>query len=855
MARLPSQDSLGALPDTRPVRAIAHADGSAISKGVEALGNTVAHIGDRLYEQKQKEDAFDAERRFQEFKWSEQQGLDAQKEAVKPGEAEGFADRWAADYQQRAREFKQTIPDHLKPQYDNKLFGAERELFSDGARFARGEQKRFSVNALDEQKNRLALTSNLDQARNDYDSLLKANPYLSPIEKDEIRRKHLDDLEHQNVEWRIGKGEDLGQILRDLQQPEGSKPTTPTFAPNLDIKPIEGIAPPTKGPRQSPIEGVVIHHTAGSTLNGALEHGAKTGTGATYYVDRDGSVLQWAPDDQRTIHIQEPKAKARNGKYETLGNDNSIGIEVVAKNDKDVTPEQRAALDALLGKIVDTHRIDPNNIIGHGEIQGAHPFANREADEGTAAAKGFRESRSGARLPPDADAPPERIAQAETGTVTDAASPRGSGKYIHLDPKRRAALIYKARIAQSDTMQTDLKDSIKETARTGVEPVDANGKTAYDRTEGILQPNQRQKARRLIDQAKLGFEANAPLADLTDDEAAKHLEKFAPAPGNKGYAASAEVYDKAQKNWQQIKQLRAYDPIRAISGGTLKAAGSGSGLAIEDGQVVVRQGDEHDLRVQPAREVTKALDYIKRNQGKITPEQAQTTLIDAYRDAQVRLGIAPDVKSAKIISRADADRLMMLPKEAYKDQQSADYINGVKAAADRFAQAYPPQYAKQAFQEALGYHLAQKDDVKAKDSVIAKAISNVIYSPERQSASEFQREMNRARSLSELDRTSQLFNGQESGQRAADFIQRTNAGLGEFPATAFQSPDRPAIATPRDDLVGIADYASSKAKAAARTPSEKDIDWALANPARRARFDKEFGDGAYARELAKRGQK
>ncbi len=845
MAKLPSQDSLGALPDTRPVRALAHADGSAIGKGAEALGNTVAHIGDQLYARQLQEQEFDAERRFQEFKWSEQQGLDAQTQAVKPGEADGFADRWAPDYQKRAKEFLSTVPEPLKQKYDTKLFGAEREFYGAGAKFAREEQKRFSVNALDEQKNRLALTSDLDRARNDYDSLLKANPYLSPIEKDELRRKHLDDLEHQNVEWRIGKGEDLGQILKDLQQPEGTRPTAPVSTPNLDIKPIEGIAPPTKGPRQSPIEGVVIHHTAGSTLNGALEHGAKTGTGATYYVDRDGSVLQWAPDDQRTIHIQEPKAKARNGKYETLGNDNSIGIEVVAKNDKDVTPEQRAALDALLGKIVDTHRIDPNNIIGHGEIQGAHPFANREADEGTAAAKGFRESRSGARLP--------GTAEAETGTVTDAESPRGTGKYINLDPKRRAALIYKARIAQSDQMQTDLKDSIKETARTGVEPVDANGKTAFDRTEGILQPNQRQKARRLIDQAKLGFEANAPLADMTDDEAAKHMEKFAPAPGNKGYAASAEVYDKAQKNWQQIKQLRSYDPIRAITGGTLKAAGSGAALAIEDGQVVVRQGDEHDLRVQPAREVTKALDYIKRNQGKLTPEQAQTTLIEAYRDAQVRLGIAPDAKSAKIISRADADRLMMLPKEAYKDQQSADYINGVKSAADRFAQAFPPQYAKQAFQEALGYHLAQKEDVKAKDSVIAKAIGNVLYSPERQSASEFQREMNRARSLSELDRTSELFNGQESGTRAADFIGRTSTELGRFPA--LQSPDRPAIATPRDELVGIADYASSKAKAAVRTPSEADIDWALANPSRRARFDKEFGDGAYARELAKRGQK
>lgn len=194
-------------------------------------------------------------------------------------------------------------------------------------------------------------------------------------------------------------GSDPG--LRALGRPDAAPPVD-----KLEIKPIDDIAAPVNGPRQGAVEGVIIHHTAGSTLKGAVEHGNKTGTGATYYVDRDGSVYQWAPDDQKTTHIQEPKAKARNGKYENLGNDNTIGIEVVARNDKDVTPEQRATLNSLLGQITAKHKIDPQNVIGHGEIQGAHPFANREADEGTAAAQAFRSGGGGAQLPGSAEATP-----------------------------------------------------------------------------------------------------------------------------------------------------------------------------------------------------------------------------------------------------------------------------------------------------------------------------------------------------------------------------------------------------------------------------------------------------------------
>src|SRR5690606_40948854 len=132
---------------------------------------------------------------------------------VEQRHADGFADTWADEYNERAREFFGTVPDHLKPKYDNKLFGVERDLYRSAATFSRNEQKRFALNSIKDDVSRLALSPDLDSARSDLDSLLQLTPYLTPIEKDEVRRKALDVLEEQNSEWRIKSGADLDESI------------------------------------------------------------------------------------------------------------------------------------------------------------------------------------------------------------------------------------------------------------------------------------------------------------------------------------------------------------------------------------------------------------------------------------------------------------------------------------------------------------------------------------------------------------------------------------------------------------------------------------------------------------------
>jgi GH24 family phage-related lysozyme (muramidase) len=387
--------------------------------------------------------------------------------------------------------------------------------------------------------------------------------------------------------------------------------------------------------------------------------------------------------------------------------------------------------------------------------------------------------------------------------------------YSRMSPVARAHLITNARIALSDTTQRDLKDAAAEAARTGVIPADETGQTALDRARTILTPNQLSKANGTLDEAVMGFKATAPLASMTEDEAYAHLGSLAPserrAKGER-YASAAKVYDKAAKDWQTIKELRTSDPVKAISGGNLKR-GSGPQMSVaEDGSITVRQDD--DLRLQPAPEIAKATDFIRRAQesqrtpsgvnGKLfttlktDPIAAREMLLEARLEAQTRLGIA----NPKLISREEADAVLQMPKGVYKDIESKAYLDGVKAAADRFYTTYGPKYGRKAFEDAIGFHLSKEADVKDAGRAMAKVIA-------------------------------------------------TYATGGKFPRSGVGAPERPAIATSTETLTGITKYAS---KTASQTPSEDDVAWALAKPSRQENFDRQFGRGAYARELAKRQQ-
>ena len=193
--------------------------------------------------------------------------------------------------------------------------------------------------------------------------------------------------------------------------------------------------------RKSDIIGVVIHHTAGTSLTGAMTAGQKEGkqkgTGTQYYIDRDGSIYQYLPDDRVISHIRAPDKKERTDKKKAtnkLSNSNTIGIEVVANKSEEFTEAQREAILSLTAYLRQKHpTIKADFIVGHGELQGGKG-GNKMPTEGVEVAKLARKDAQGL-LPPGSI--PSVASEESTSTA-----PRPFPSHLaHLSPSDRIAVM------------------------------------------------------------------------------------------------------------------------------------------------------------------------------------------------------------------------------------------------------------------------------------------------------------------------------------------------------------------------------------------------------------------------------
>jgi N-acetylmuramoyl-L-alanine amidase len=122
---------------------------------------------------------------------------------------------------------------------------------------------------------------------------------------------------------------------------------------------------PNHGPRGShAISGIIIHHTGGPTIGGAISTflGGEV-TSAHYLIDTDGQIVKMVQDRERANHA----GTARwNGDAHV--NQTTIGIEIV--NSTGAYPNaQYAALTALLGRLRSAFpTIVPWNVIGHSDV-------------------------------------------------------------------------------------------------------------------------------------------------------------------------------------------------------------------------------------------------------------------------------------------------------------------------------------------------------------------------------------------------------------------------------------------------------------------------------------------------------
>jgi hypothetical protein len=121
-----------------------------------------------------------------------------------------------------------------------------------------------------------------------------------------------------------------------------------------------------------------MHHTGGrGTVEGVQNTLRQRGLGVEYVMDRDGNIVQTGGRGAANI-------MPGWGKGAGLNNKNILGMEVIAKDDRDVTAAQIKAAKAFIDK-----NYPDLPVFGHGEVNPGH----KEADEGMSIVNAIRSGR------------------------------------------------------------------------------------------------------------------------------------------------------------------------------------------------------------------------------------------------------------------------------------------------------------------------------------------------------------------------------------------------------------------------------------------------------------------------------
>jgi hypothetical protein len=137
-----------------------------------------------------------------------------------------------------------------------------------------------------------------------------------------------------------------------------------------------------------PPEAFIMHHTGGRGTPADVQNVLRQrGLGVEYIMDREGNIIRAGNPGAANIM---PEAKYRSspilGQGKTfLNNSNIVGMEVIGRDDKDITPAQVEAAKRFIREKY------PNTpVYGHGEVNPGH----KEADEGMTIVNAIRRERA-----------------------------------------------------------------------------------------------------------------------------------------------------------------------------------------------------------------------------------------------------------------------------------------------------------------------------------------------------------------------------------------------------------------------------------------------------------------------------
>lgn len=140
------------------------------------------------------------------------------------------------------------------------------------------------------------------------------------------------------------------------------------------------------GKMMSDVKGLTLHHTGGrGTPNDVINTLNQRGFGAQFIMDRDGSIYQTVPDGAQVSHMK----NAENGSG--LNNSNALGIEMIARDNADLTDAQKQAGVKWIEQMKAKYPGIGDNVFGHGELN-----SHKREDEGMGVVSLYRQQQQGA---------------------------------------------------------------------------------------------------------------------------------------------------------------------------------------------------------------------------------------------------------------------------------------------------------------------------------------------------------------------------------------------------------------------------------------------------------------------------
>lgn len=383
---------------------------TAPGRALQGLGKAISGLGSALGE---AEDHVDP-RQLQEAKLAQLQFInDWNKDELDyranyAGDGKDYGASRTGLFEQRSQEFMSRWPEPVRRrleipqerfrgsvQQDTYGFGYSRyndTLYSNTDRAITGEMGRFATWVEDEERLNLyrenpeQFSSDLESHIQSVDAIIDGLP-LAETKKDQLRTQAAGQLE--DLLTKMPAGVTLGTVRQQIERfsapraddqegqaasPTAGEPVTADpgevssglfRAPGVEIEPrVKADAPYMKRARNvSGIRRIIMHGDLSQNVDNLVSYGQRVdkvrGFDPNYhfYIGRDGKIIQGVPLDRRANHT-----KGHNG--------DTIGIVVAgADNGKMPTPAQEAAAKRLIASLGKTFGIDPQNVVGHGELQ------------------------------------------------------------------------------------------------------------------------------------------------------------------------------------------------------------------------------------------------------------------------------------------------------------------------------------------------------------------------------------------------------------------------------------------------------------------------------------------------------